>query len=79
MRLAIPRCFCSRRQFELWMAAARESNPGGSAYCTDCTPAYRQQMVAQGRCAYPGTTFVIDAQGFVEGRRPPQQRVRQHR
>lgn len=76
MRRAIPRCFSSRRQFELWMAAARDSKPGSSAYCADCTAEYQRQMIRQRRCAYPATTFGLDSEGFVEGRRPVEQRIR---
>ncbi len=76
MAKAIPRCFTSRRQFELWVAAARVEAPGGSAYCTDCTPAYQRRMVTQQRCAYPRTRFCRDSEGFIEGRRPVEERMR---
>lgn len=26
-------------------------------YCTDCSPEYRDRMVAENRCAYPDVTF----------------------
>ena len=74
-RSSFPLCFCSRRQYELWMEAARNSDPAGSSYCTDCTPAYQEQMLAAGRCAYPDVWFDRDVDGFVEGRRPMAERV----
>ena len=76
VNMSVPRCFNSRRQFDLWMEAARRSQPGGSSYCTDCSTEYQQRMITRGRCAYPTTTFCTDSDGFVEGRRPVEDRVR---
>lgn len=76
MNRSIPKCFGSRRQFDLWREAAFRSTPGGSDYCTDCTAAYQQRMGRQGRCAYPDTTFAADGDGFIEGNRPVAERVR---
>ena len=28
-------------------------------YCLDCTPAYRDSMLSQGRCSYPHTQFYV--------------------
>lgn len=76
MKMSVPRCFASRRQYELWLEAARAVPPGSSGYCTDCTAAYQQRMCRQGRCAYPDTTFASDGDGFIEGHRPLAERVR---
>lgn len=70
MKMSVPRCFASRRQYELWLEAARAVPPGSSGYCADCTPEYQRQMIAARRCAYPTTSFQADADGYVEGRRP---------
>ena len=75
MRIVIPKCFASRRQFELWREASRRVDPGDSDYCTDCTVEYQARMRLQGRCAYPATSFTADADGFVEGHRPVAERV----
>ncbi|MDP2431816.1 MAG: hypothetical protein Q8O33_07275 [Pseudomonadota bacterium] len=71
-----PRCFTSRRQFDLWVEAAQRIHPGGSSFCTDCSPEYQQRMVALHRCAYPATSFHFDADGYVEGRRPVEDRIK---
>lgn len=72
----IPQCFSSQRQFDLWTAAAKGSDFTGSGYCADCAVDYQRRMLAQQRCAYPGTRFHLDADGFVEGRRPTAERLR---
>lgn len=72
----VPLCFTSRRQFDLWNEAARGSDFTGSSYCADCTAAYQQRMIAQQQCAHPGTRFYLDADGFIEGRRPTVERLR---
>jgi hypothetical protein len=38
------------------------------SFCTDCTPQYRDKMVALGRCRYPGTTFA-QTNGVIVGHR----------
>ena len=73
--MSFPQCFDSRSQFQEWTQAARRSNPGDSSFCTDCTAHYQRLMVAQGRCAHPGTTFRIDSEGGVDGCRPEKERV----
>jgi len=73
----IPQCFESRRQYELWLEVARRSNPGDSGYCTDCTVAYKRQMMAQARCAYPNTTFHDIGFGVIEGHRAAKDRIQQ--
>lgn len=76
MRKPFPRCFDTRRQYELWVEAARRSHPGGSSYCTDCSAEYQRRMIACQRCAHPSTTFHVDGDGLVEGRRPVEDRIR---
>lgn len=76
MKRGIPVCFDSGRQYALWREAALRRPPGSSTYCADCTPEYQQRMVGQGRCAHPRTTFHLDREGYVEGRRPIKDRVR---
>jgi len=76
MNKPVPRCFDSRRAFQLWTEASLRSQPDGSSYCTDCMAAYQRRMIAQGRCAYPSTAFCFDSDGFIEGRRLIEHRVR---
>jgi len=76
MMKPFPRCFDSRRQYELWVEAARRSHPGGSSYCADCAVEHQQRMVASQRCAHPRVTFHVDGDGFIEGRRPVEDRIR---
>ena len=68
-----PLCFHSPEQMARWyQAAARARDPGElrhSDYCTDCTPEYQAQMMKEGRCAHPETTFNEDDDGFVVGTR----------
>ena len=71
-----PVCFNSKRQYEAWEEGAEDSNPGDSRYCADCTVAYQRQMIAQHRCAHPCTSFYLDKEGFLEGRRRVEDRVR---
>lgn len=76
MRKLSPRCFDSRRQYELWVEVARCSHPGGSSYCTDCSAQYQRRMIASQRCAYPGTMFHVAGDGLIEGRRPVEDCIR---
>ena len=49
-----PLCFSSETQYEEWRTLAIRSgfrNPAG--YCTDCSPAYQDAMIVQGRCKNP--------------------------
>ena len=71
-----PLCFASRLQYEVWKKAAKHSRAGDSSYCADCTLAYQRQMVASFRCAHPCTSFYLDKDGFLEGRRRVEDRVR---
>lgn len=64
-----PRCFNSYKEFKLWVTAARGAHPTlGHSYCEDCTPTYRDQMIAENRCGYPEVTFKV-VQGEFVGRR----------
>ena len=74
-RKVYPLCFASRLQYEVWKRAARQSPVGDSSYCADCTLAYQRQMIASFRCAHPCTSFHLDSDGFLEGRRRVEDRV----
>lgn len=74
MSAAFARCFSSPRQYQLWVEAARHSKPDRSSYCSDCTPEYQAAMKKEYRCGFLGTTFHTDADGFIEGRRPIEDR-----
>jgi len=69
-----PDCFPSRAKYLEWVHSARMSPPsGGHEYCEDCTFKYQSEMIKQGRCQYPGTTFVEYGEGrdlCTVGRRP---------
>lgn len=57
-----PACFESQRRWNVykfladWLGNRRKLSARFN-FCSDCTPAYRDQMHAVGRCRYPGTTF----------------------
>jgi hypothetical protein len=53
-----PLCFDSLAQYNLWKAAARQSNPGGSHICADCTPEYQAKMIKDQRCEKPLARFI---------------------
>lgn len=65
-----PRCFNSLKDFRLWQLQRNASKVNDSEYCADCTPKYQARMIAEGRCAFPGTTFSRDAHGELHGTRP---------
>lgn len=67
---SVPACFASASQYRSWKATAARVSPGESRYCTDCTPQFQSERIQQFRCAYPGTTFHVGADGFVDGVRP---------
>ena len=49
----------------------RGTHPAGrSQYCADCTPQFQRDRIREFRCGYPGTTFHLGADGFVDGVRP---------
>jgi len=66
-----PPCFPTPEIFGRWREMARSCNAGidRDGYCADCTPQYRDRMVARNRCSYPMTLFEVDQDGMVKGRR----------
>ena len=66
----VPTCFSSARQYRGWMSTAARIPPGDSQYCADCTPQFQRERIREFRCGYPGTTFHLGADGFVDGVRP---------
>ena len=75
-----PPCFKSQWQWDDWVIGELKTlhEPGAvelglcpqeSSHCTVCTPSYKKQMVAEGRCEHHDVTFTIDENGF-EGHRP---------
>lgn len=58
-------CFPSAWHFEAWRRLAPRTIPP----CTDCSPAYRDAMVRQGRCRHPGVVFDL-ADGELVGKVP---------
>jgi hypothetical protein len=73
LRQRRPKCFNSRVEWLGWRKFAMD-NMGNdvtrNSFCADCTPEYQAQMIRERRCAYPGTTFEKDEDGFIYGRRP---------
>lgn len=68
--VGLPLCFSGVAQYRTWKALAQRVSPGPSKFCADCTHEYQSEMIRQSRCAYPGTTFHVTADGFVDGVRP---------
>lgn len=55
-----PTCFESAAQYRDYVTLMRQAaEPFDSSYCLDCTPEYKSQMLAEGRCNHPETRFVI--------------------
>lgn len=65
-----PECFDSDEQWQQWRTMAQLSACATKCFCIDCLPRYRDAMVEQGRCRYPGTVFVIEQGGAIVGIRP---------
>ena len=63
-----PGCFETQDQYGRYKVLAQLTATEGFTFCTDCTPAYRDQMVAEGRCKFPGTRFAKN-NGVIVGRR----------
>lgn len=63
-----PACYDSQDQWGKYKVLAQLTAEDGFTYCTDCTAPYRDAMIAQKRCAYPGTTFGNNG-GVIVGRR----------
>jgi hypothetical protein len=71
----VPECFPNATVFGRWREMARSQNAvGENGYCTDCTPEYQAEMREVGACRYPKTTFHIDSDGFIYGRRAVEDR-----
>jgi hypothetical protein len=66
----VPLCFSSTSQYRAWRSMAMRVSPGDSQYCTDCTPQFQAERIREFRCAYPGTTFHVSSDGFIDGVRP---------
>lgn len=62
-----PPCFGSDQEFREYAVAFKLSQPsevGKQFYvdpCRDCTPVYRDKMIAAGRCQHPETVFIRSA------------------
>lgn len=57
---AYPPCFMfGEWQYRAWLEAARLSNieTPELSYCHDCTPFYKEMMLAVGKCSKPETVF----------------------
>jgi hypothetical protein len=67
---AVPLCFSSGEQYRRWKDMATLLKPGPSDYCTDCTAEFQAARVRDGRCAFPGVTFHLMSDGFIDGVRP---------
>lgn len=65
----LPPCFPTRASFVLWLNSWSPSKDPDVDFCTDCTAQRRDAMRAQGRCAFPDTTFDVDTDGWTRGNR----------
>ena len=54
-----PACFDSAAKWKQYHTLATISAEAGFTFCKDCTPEYKARMVKAGRCAFPGTQFVL--------------------
>lgn len=69
---AKPPCYDTQFQWNFYrelcsyLRSARKLSPRFN-YCVDCTPEYKAEMARQGRCKFPGTTFVTDGDGLIKG------------
>ena len=64
-----PACFDSQEQWGRYHVLATISGGNGFTFCEDCTPEYRDKMVAQRRCKFPGTVFTKVNEVIVGERR----------
>lgn len=62
----MPKCFDSKAQYKDWVEAARAAPPRFGT-CTDCTVAYKADMVRQSRCGHPYVEFKKAPDGAIEG------------
>ena len=65
---AQPSCFSSRKQYQEYMHWKRVSLEAHlhRGVCADCTPEFKEQMLAEGRCDHPETVFVQSINRFRE-------------
>lgn len=64
---SVPGC-ATEQQYNLWKEAARQSMPPPKVgFCSDCTPEYQKEMIAQRRCENPDIQFIDDGEGWKEG------------
>jgi hypothetical protein len=66
---AWPRC-TTQKEYRLWKRAASEVY-AAYGFCTDCTPEYKEKMLAEGRCEHPKIIFRRDKDGYIFGRPKP--------
>lgn len=62
-----PTCWPEDKSWEEYQVLARYSRRKFRTHCADCLPAYKVQMVAQGRCQNRETVFVERKGGEVVG------------
>lgn len=65
-----PPCFESDEQWAVWQSLSRIANNRDASYCVDCLPEYRDAMIAECRCGFPGVVFVVEQGGSIAGIRP---------
>lgn len=61
-RRNMPKCFTFVDDWKEWNRLVKPSEHRGD-YCSDCLPAFKQQMIAESRCRFPGTTFMFIPHG----------------
>lgn len=64
----MPTCFETSDQYGKYKVLAQLTATEGFTFCTDCTPEYRDRMISEGRCKFPGTRFAKN-NGVLVGRR----------
>lgn len=57
--MTYPKCFNSEKEWKAWVVLARRTRLVDPclSFCLDCSVAYRDDMIAEGRCEYPDTYF----------------------
>lgn len=61
-----PVCWPSESSWEEYQVLSRFAKRKVRSQCADCLPAYKQQMLAAGRCTMPETVF-IERNGDIVG------------
>ncbi len=58
-----PKCFESRKKYERWMGlfSRYEIQRGNHLSCQYCTTEFKEKMVRDGECSYPGVAFVYSS------------------